>query len=162
MATRKRPTGDEPRWLDAREAAAWFEVVGLMTRLPALLDAQLQRDAQLTHFEYTLLAALSAMPDRTQRMTALGELISASPSRLSHVVTRLEERGYVERSRCPGPGRATTVALTDAGRAKLAEAAPGHVRTVRELVIDLLDPDQLESLVAIGQRLRASLGDPGM
>ena len=146
-----------PRWLDDRQQAAWMEVVVLMMRLPALLDAQLQRDADLTHFEYGVMSSLSTAPDRTLRMSALADFTSASLSRLSHVVSRLERRGYVERSRCDGPGRATNVRLTDAGYRKVVEAAPGHVDTVRQLVIDHLDGEQLDALVEIGRRIRPAL-----
>lgn len=67
-----------------------MEIVVLMMRLPALLDAQLQRDADLTHFEYGVMSSLSTAPDRTLRMSALADFTSASLSRLSHVVSRLE------------------------------------------------------------------------
>jgi DNA-binding MarR family transcriptional regulator len=145
------------RWLDDRERAAWMEIVVVMTKLPAMLDAQLQRDADLTHFEYGMMSMLSTSPDQTRRMHELADLTSASLSRLSHVVSRLERRGFVERTRCEGPGRATNVTLTEAGLAKVVDAAPGHVETVRRLVIDHLDDRHLDALVDIGRRLRPAL-----
>ncbi|MEK8225412.1 MarR family transcriptional regulator [Oerskovia sp. M15] len=66
-----------------------------------MLDAQLQRDAHLTHFEYLVLAMLSEAPDHTLRMTDLALKTNATLPRLSHVVKRLEGRGYVERKPCP-------------------------------------------------------------
>jgi MarR family protein len=77
-----------------------------------LLDAQLQRDAGLTFFDYMVLALLSGQPGWTMRVSALAAAISASLSRLSHVASRLEARGYFTRQRCPGPGRATSATLT--------------------------------------------------
>ncbi len=134
-----------------------MEIVVLMMRLPALLDAQLQRDADLTHFEYGVMSSLSTAPDRTLRMSALADFTSASLSRLSHVVSRLERRGFVRRSRCDGPGRATNATLTDAGYRAVVDAAPGHVETVRRLVMDQLDGKHLDALVEIGHRLRPAL-----
>jgi DNA-binding MarR family transcriptional regulator len=157
MAKRTASSAATPRWLDEHEQAAWMEIVVLMMRLPALLDAQLQRDSDLTHFEYGVMSSLSTAPDRTHRMTYLAGVSSATLSRLSHVVSRLERRGFVERSRCDGPGRATNVTLTATGYRKVVEAAPGHVDTVRRLVIDHLDVEQLDALVEIGRRIRPAL-----
>ncbi|MFK8022812.1 MAG: MarR family winged helix-turn-helix transcriptional regulator [Ilumatobacter sp.] len=146
------------RWLDEREATAWIEVAGLATRLPAALDSQLQRDADLSFFEYMVLSMLDMSDERTRRMSDLAALTSASLSRLSHVVSRLEKRDYVKRSRCKGGvGRATNATLTDAGHAKVVEAAPGHVAAVRELLIDALTPADLDALIDVGSRVRPRL-----
>ena len=65
------------------------------------------------------------------------------------MVTRLSERGILQRSACPDDGRATNVHLTDQGYALLVAAAPGHVTQVRESFLDALAPEQLEQLDAI-------------
>jgi len=124
-----------------------------------LLDAQLQRDAGLTFFEYMVLALLSGQPGRTMRVSALAAAISASLSRLSHVASRLEARGYFTRQRCPGPGRATSATLTGAGYAKVAAVAAGHLQAVRDFLIDILTRGELRSLAAIGARIHDRL-DP--
>ena len=105
-----------------------------------MLDSQLRRDADLTHFEYFVLAMLSEAPDRTLRMTALAQRTNATLPRLSHVVRRLEDRGLVERFPCPEDGRATNARLTEAGWDAVVAAAPGHVDTVRHHVIDAAHP----------------------
>lgn len=145
-------------WLDDRETTAWIEVAMLVTRLPAALDSQLQRDADLSFFEYMVLSMLDMSDERTRQMSELAALTSASLSRLSHSISRLEKRGFVERSRCKGGvGRATNATLTDAGHAKVAEAAPGHVAAVRELLIDAITPDDIDAIIAIGDRIRPRL-----
>lgn len=150
------------RWLNEREHDAWLETAVLITRLPAALDAQLLRDSQISFFEYQVLSMLSMAPDRTRRMSDLAAVTSSSLSRLSHVVSRLEKRGLVARSRCPGEaGRATNAMLTEAGMAKVVEAAPGHVAQVRELLIDGLAPDQLRSLTEIGSLVRRRMDPTG-
>ena len=138
-----------PRWLDADERAAWIRLVALTELLPGVLDAQLRRDADLTHFEYWVLSMLSEAKDRTSRMTALAERTSASLSRLSHVASRLEARGLIERFPCPEDRRATNARLTAQGWDKVVETAPGHLHAVRHYVIDGLDREQLAQLVAI-------------
>ena len=136
-------------WLDDEQQAAWVRLIAMVELLPGVLDTQLRREADLTHFEYFLLAMLSEAPERTLRMTALAVRTNATLPRLSHVVRRLEERGLVERFPCPEDGRATNARLTEAGWAKVVETAPGHVATVRRNVIDALSPKQVEQLAAI-------------
>ena len=148
------------RWLNPQELEAWLALAGLMTRLPSLLDAQLQRDADLSFFEYMVLASLSDAPERTLQMSHLAAMTSSSLSRLSHAASRLEQQGYLTRSRCPGGvGRATNATLTEAGVVKITAAAPGHVRGVRELLFDALTDRDIAALVTIGRRLRPRL-DP--
>lgn len=142
-----------PHWLDGEEMDAWMQVVALMTRLPAALDAQLQRDSGISHFEFAVMARLSESPQRTQRLSTLATLTNGSLSRLSHVITRLERRGWVRRETCPHDGRYTNGVLTDQGYAVVAASAPGHVEIVRRLVIDVLDRDELKQLQAIGHKV---------
>ncbi len=146
-------TSSEPRWLSPDEQRAWRAFATILFKLPPTLDAQLQRDARLSHFEYVVLAALSEAPDRTLRMSDLAAISNGSLSRLSHVVKRLERRNWVRRAPCPQDGRYINATLTDAGFAKLEASAPGHLRIVRSLVIDALTPDQLEQLTEIGGRI---------
>ncbi|HEX4092929.1 MAG TPA: MarR family transcriptional regulator [Trebonia sp.] len=140
-------------WLSDEEQAAWRPIVGLLFRFPALLDAQLQKDAGVSHFEYLVLANLSEAPGRTLRMSDLAALASGSLSRLSHVVSRLEAKGWVRRESCPGDGRFINAVLTDPGWQKVVEIAPGHVAAVRRQLIDALTPEELRSLGEISAKL---------
>jgi DNA-binding MarR family transcriptional regulator len=141
------------RWLDDREMAAWVRLAAVMELLPGVLDQQLRRDSDVTHFEYWVLAMLSEAPDRTLRMTALAARTSGTLPRLSHVVKRLEERGLVERFPCPQDRRATNARLTAAGWELVQQAAPGHLEAVRAHVVDALSPDQLEALRGIADAI---------
>ena len=120
----------EPRWLNQEELAAWLANSAIMTSLSAALDARMQRESRLTFFEYSVLSVLSEEEDRTMRMSALAVRTSASLSRLSHVVGRLEKRGLLARTRVSGPGRRTDTTLTRAGHDVVVAAAPGHVAAV--------------------------------
>ncbi len=150
---------DETRWLNPEQLRSWIALVGVVERLPGVLDSQLQRDAQLTHFEYYVLAMLSEAPERTLRMTALATITNSTLPRLSHVVSRLEKRGYVERTPCPEDRRATNAHLTPAGWEKVVATAPGHVGTVRENVVDLLSDEEFAQLGAAMSKLLDKL-DP--
>src|SRR5687767_9175593 len=105
-------TPQEPRWLDDEEQQTWLALVGMIIRLPAALDAQLQRDAGMSHFEYQVLAGLSMSPGRTRRMSELAGFTEGSLSRLSQAVGRLEKRGWVRRTPDPADGRYTLAVLT--------------------------------------------------
>jgi len=143
----------EPQWLTEEERDAWIPLVGMLIKLPAALDAQLQRDAGLSHFEYMVLSRLSEAPRHTLRMSDLAILANGSLSRLSHVVTRLERRGWIRRESCPADGRYTNAVLTDDGWAKVVDVAPGHVAAVRQLVVDALSPEQIGQLRGIAQQI---------
>jgi DNA-binding MarR family transcriptional regulator len=152
-------TSIEPRWLSSEERQTWLTVVGVMMRLPGALDAQLQRDAGLSHFEYLVLAGLSEAPERTRRMSDLAGFAESGLPRLSQVVGRLEKRGWVRRSPDPSDGRITLATLTEEGWEKVVQTAPGHVEAVRTLVFDPLTKAQVRQLTDIGQRIMRAI-DP--
>lgn len=139
----------DTRWLDEGEQRAWLKLAGVMLKLAPALDSQLQRDSEMTHFDYLCLAMLSESGERTLRMSELATQVNASLSRLSHVVKKLETRGWVERYPCPDSGRVTMVRLTEAGWGVLVAAAPGHVETVRSLVFEGLAPEDVAHLERI-------------
>jgi DNA-binding MarR family transcriptional regulator len=150
------PGDAAPRWLDATQQAAWRQLVQVLFRLPSALDSELQRDAGISSFEYMVLSGLSEAENRTLRMSDLAVMAGGSLSRLSHVVSRLEKRGWVRREPCPGDGRFVNAVLTDDGWDKVVATAPGHVVAVRRLVVDALSPQELSALGgACGQVLRA-------
>jgi DNA-binding MarR family transcriptional regulator len=150
----------DSRWLDAEERQTWLALASALNRLPAALDAQLRRDAGISHFEYQVLALLSEAPDRTLRMSELATLAEGSLPRLSQVVARLEQRGWMRRTPDPADGRYTLATLTDQGLAKVTEAAPGHVQEVRRLVFDPLTKTQSRQLREISRRIMRAI-DPG-
>ncbi|TDT97527.1 DNA-binding MarR family transcriptional regulator [Streptomyces sp. 846.5] len=149
----------EPRWLDADESQAWLALASTLIRLPSALDEQLRRDAGISHFEYQVLARLSQVPDGTLRMSVLAVQTEGSLPRLSQVVARLEQRGWVRRTPDPEDGRYTLAILTDEGRTKVDQAAPGHVEEVRRLVFDPLTKTQTRQLREIGRRITHAI-DP--
>src|SRR5215510_14327729 len=152
-------TPPEPRWLDADEHQTWMALAAMIIRLSAALDAQLERDAGISHFEYQVLAGLSMSPERTRRMSDLAAFAEGSLSRLSQVVTRLENRGWIRRTPDPTDGRYTLASLTDDGWDKVVATAPGHVEEVRRLVFDPLTKAQQRQLRAIGERINRAV-DP--
>ena len=152
-------TDDESmtRWLNEDERAAWLKLAGVALKLAPTLDSQMQRDSDMTHFDYMCLAMLSEADGRSLRMSELAAMVNASLSRLSHVVTKLEKRGWVERAPSPDSGRVTLARLTDTGWKTVVAAAPGHVETVRDLVFEDLAPGDVAALERVAGAILARI-----
>jgi DNA-binding MarR family transcriptional regulator len=144
------------RWLTAEEQRAWRLFVQACESVFAGTDAQLVRDSGIPHGYYEILVHLSEAPARALRMTELARASTYSKSRLSHAVSRLEERGWVLRRECPTDRRGQVAQLTDEGFAALAAAAPGHVDQVRKSLIDVLTPEQVMQLGEISAAIIAA------
>jgi DNA-binding MarR family transcriptional regulator len=136
----------DPCWLDEDERGLWLRLHGLSERLLSHVDSQLRRDAGLTRYEYYVLAMLSESPTRSRPMSELALATNGSLSRLSHAAAKLEADGWLTRSHAAGQRRSVVATLTEEGRCKIAESAPGHVAAVRERIFDHLTPDQVKAL----------------
>ncbi|WP_410617070.1 MarR family winged helix-turn-helix transcriptional regulator [Amycolatopsis sp. lyj-109] len=147
-----------PRWLNAEEKRAWNAFLGTYELLNRRLDQQLKQDSGISHLQYVILARLSGAPDRELRMAELACAVSNSKSGLTYQISQLERAGLVRRRACESDPRAVYAVLTDEGITLLEEAAPGHVALVRELLIDVLTPDQLHALAdGLGEANRRML-----
>jgi DNA-binding MarR family transcriptional regulator len=153
-------TPAEPRWLDAREQRAWRAWLYSAQLLQDRLDRDLMHTTGISHAYYEILVALSETPGRMMRMSELADRCLSSRSRLSHAVSRLEERGWVRRQVCEEDGRGQLAVLTDDGFAALEGAAPIHVESVRTHLFDQLTPEQVEHVRDFGETLLRHL-DPG-
>jgi DNA-binding MarR family transcriptional regulator len=134
------------RWLSAEEKRAWTALRTTYALLHQRMDQQLKRDAGLSHLQYEILSRLAAAPERELRMTELACAVANSKSGLTYQIGQLEQAGLVNRRTCESDVRAVYAVLTDSGEARLSEAAPGHVALVRELLMDVLSPEQLRAL----------------
>ncbi len=150
-------TNDGPRWLTDTEMATWLPLTRLLVLLPSSLDAELREDAGISHVYYQILAMLSEAPDRQLRMGQLARMTATSLSRLSHAVSSLESRGWVERCPSPDDRRGQVARLTETGLDTLRSAAPGHVAEVRRRVFDHLDEQETRQLATIVRRLTDQL-----
>ncbi len=157
-------TGDAPgavRWLDDGEQRTWRAFLSMTQLLTERVDRQLHQEAGVPHTYYEMLVRLSEAPGRTLRMSELAESSLSSRSRVSHAVSRLEDRGWIRREPCATDGRGFNAVLTDAGMAALEAAAPSHVETVRRTVFDQLTPEQQEQLRDVSETLLAYLTATG-
>ncbi len=148
----------ETKWLDDREMRAWDGFLAASALVNRRLDQQLKDDSGLSHPQYEILVRLARAPEGELRMTELANGLVNSKSGLTYQVTQMEKAGLVRRRTCPSDVRGIYAVLTDAGRDRLTEAAPGHVTTVREVLVDVLTPEQLDALAdglgEVSRRLR--------
>src|SRR3954454_1328326 len=149
-----------PRWLDVEEQKAWRAWLYSSLLLQDRLDRELTHTTGISHAYYEILVQLSETPGRALRMSELADRSLSSRSRLSHAVSRLEERGWVRRQVCESDGRGLLAVLTDEGFAALEAAAPVHVEGVRTHLFDQLSPAQVAAMRDIGETLLRHLDPP--
>jgi DNA-binding MarR family transcriptional regulator len=155
------PNGSDSDAFTADELEIWSSVATLLEWLPAALDAQMQRDSTISHFEYGILFALSQADEESLTMKELAGFANSTLSRLSRAVARLERRQWVTRGPDPDDGRTTIATLTESGLAATRAAAPGHVALVRRLVFDSLTPAQARALGSASRRITSAIADEG-
>jgi DNA-binding MarR family transcriptional regulator len=121
------------------------------------LDRELQRGQGIPLAYFQILACLARAPQRTLRMSDLADHLHAPRSRLSHSVTRLEERGWVQRLSCPEDKRGTYAMLTERGLAALETAAPSLVQCARRHLFAQLAPTEVQQLRALSETIASHL-----
>ena len=128
-----------------RGLAAWRSMLRAHATLMRRLDTDLEGETGLALADFDVLAQL-AMAHGELRMTELADRALISRSGMSRRVARLADEGLVRRDKAGTDGRGVVVALTEAGKARLAETAPVHVRGISKLFVARLDDQELAIL----------------
>ncbi|MFD5418717.1 MarR family winged helix-turn-helix transcriptional regulator [Streptomyces sp. NPDC127069] len=152
------PESAHPRWLTESEQDAWYAWRRMFPLVNAEIARDLHQDSALSEADYDVLSVLGSTDGHRMRITALAGLMSWSRSRLSHQLTRMEQRGLVRREEVACDGRGAEVVLTASGVDAITEAAPRHVESVRRHLIDVLTLDQLRTFAEVGEVLRRNFG----
>lgn len=134
-----------PRWLTPDQQKVWRSWLDAVARIDSHLDHAL-RPYGLDLGEYEILVRLSEAPDRQMRMSDLAEAARQSRSRLTHTVARMEKKQLLVREPCSSDRRGVIATLADAGYELLETAAPAHVESVREVLVDVVDPTDFEAM----------------
>ncbi|AEE45048.1 MarR family winged helix-turn-helix transcriptional regulator [Cellulomonas fimi] len=154
-ATSSRAAAPEPTppggWLTAEQQQHWRAFRSGVARLTAVLEHELLERTGLSTHEYEVLVRLSERPGRTMRMSELADGLVHSRSRLTHTIRRMEDAGLVARTPCAEDARGVNCTLTERGWARLVDAAPEHVQSVRDHLVDVLTPEQFAALGAAMQ-----------
>jgi DNA-binding MarR family transcriptional regulator len=140
------PPSSEP--LSAEEEAVARALGRLIVVLPRVLDADLEREQRMSLSEYSALRHLSEKPARRMRMNELAAACDMSLSGMTRLADKLESLGYLQRARCERDARGLEAVLTDAGFARLRQAWPSHLASVRRHIFDHLGGIDLGKLAA--------------
>lgn len=136
----------EPRWLSEEEQAFWRLLLETVRKLDLVVESSLLASADLSSPEFGVLVTLSEADEQCLRLRDLCTELSWDRSRASHQITRMERRGLVTKEKSPGDGRGVVVRLTDLGMERLKAAVPDHVETVRRVVFDELNHDDIPAI----------------
>jgi DNA-binding MarR family transcriptional regulator len=148
---------DDPRRLTAEEAEL-FDAFYVMRRgFDRALDAQLQRDHGVSMSEIEVLMALVRAPGRRLRVRELVAATGWEKSRISHQVTRLEARGFIDRQACADDHRASYIHLTGHGRRVVVHALPEHTATIRRILFDPLTEEQQAQFLEVSRRMAEAI-----
>lgn len=142
------------------EEAFVRELSRVMLALPRAVDADIVREAGLPLAEYTPLMHLSEAPGKAMRMSELAAACNITLSGMTRVVTRLEKQGWVERTKSAQDGRGWNAALTDTGLARLEQAWPTFLVSVRRHLVDHFSGQDLTQLTATLQHVATSDDEP--
>lgn len=146
-------------WLDDDEMRAWIAFVSSAALVDRELDQQLKEDMGLSHLQYQILMTLNRADSGAMRMTELAERLINSKSGLTYQIGQMEKAGLVTRRQCEWSKSGVLAEITAEGRATLERAAPGHVEAVRELVIDVLTPEQRQAIADGLGKVRDRIAD---
>lgn len=144
--------------LTGLEMSAWRGFLEAHRRVTDVLEAELREQEDLPLAWYDVLVQLSESPTQSLRMQELADAVLLSKSGLTRLVDRMQDAGLVERAPCNDDGRGIMAVLTDAGHARLREAAATHVTGVREHFADVLRPGEAAILAQALSRIAASAG----
>lgn len=146
-----------PTALSLEQETAWHAYQRMRLRLAEYLNRELTQRTGLSEADYEILAFLAERPHTPVRALALRCGLQWEKSRLSHQLRRMEERGLVQRLACPTDNRSFEVAITDAGREKVAVARTVLAELVQHHVFAALTDEQVDALRGIADAILATL-----
>jgi DNA-binding MarR family transcriptional regulator len=149
------PRADDPR------LRAWIAFLRAYAGVTRRLEAELHAERDLGLAEYDTLVQLALADDRRLRMSELAERVVLSRSGVSRLVDRLEATGLVARAACTEDARVAWATLTDAGLARLRDAAPVHLRGVETHFLAQIPDGDREALVRALETVARGLRDQG-
>ncbi|MFI5892717.1 MarR family winged helix-turn-helix transcriptional regulator [Actinoplanes sp. NPDC051513] len=133
---------------------AWRTFIETSWALHTHLEDDLRAQTGLSMNDYHVMVVLSEAPGRRLRMGELAGRLVFSPSRITYQINSMVKRGLVLKQPCPEDGRGQEAVLTDEGMTALESAAPLHLVTVRDRFIDRLEPDELEVIARVFDKVR--------
>jgi DNA-binding MarR family transcriptional regulator len=137
--------------------AAWQAFIRAHATLMRQLAMDLVDDIGLTLGDFDVLAQLGQAGGEL-RISELAAQAYSSRSGMTRRIDRLVDEGLVTRANTDTDGRGVVVALTEAGVARLSEAAPVHLFRVRQLFVDRLSDEELATLATALEKVVVDCG----
>lgn len=144
------------RYMTPEELRAWTRFLDAGRLMEELLARHLKDDHGMLHGEYEVLVRVDGAGGR-MRLRELADQVVASHSRLSHMLDRLERRGWIRREPIPSDGRGLDAVITPAGRQALAESAGEHAALIRQFLLDQMSDDELALVADVMDRVATKL-----
>ena len=135
------------------EQELWRAFFLMRRQLELTLERRLQADAGISTADYEILKALHSDPARRLRAGHIGDLIGWEKSRVSHQITRMEQRDLVRREECGDDARGVWIVLSAEGDRAVLNAEPDRRDAVRQYFFDVLDDDEKRTLTAISHKV---------
>ncbi|MBP1816619.1 MarR family transcriptional regulator [Mycobacterium sp. OAE908] len=139
--------------LKPAQMRTYFALTEAASLLQYAVQEQLQAEGGLSYVQFEVLAKL-VDADRPLTMTELADGVVYSRSGLTHQAGILEKAGLIAREVSTRDKRSTVVAITKAGRARVAKVLPGHIEVVRDLLYGSLTEQDVDTLGDIMSRVR--------
>ena len=146
-------------WLTDEQQRTWRNWLRLNRELQATLAREIAATSDLSMADFGVLVQLTDVPEGRARISELADNLGWERSRVSHQLKRMQTRGLVERFECEEDGRGSFVGVTAAGRSAIQDAAPGHVASVRRLVVDHLTAEEFADFGRLVERLLEAIDD---
>jgi DNA-binding MarR family transcriptional regulator len=147
------PSMAEIRTLEPDEWELWDTWMRAQRLLARELDRSLQRDCDISKAEFSVLVTLWRAPGGEMRVGELSESLDWEKSRVSHLLTRMENRGFVNRAECGASGRRTGIELTAKGRSTAESAILRHAGNIRHYFFDTLTPQHAAAIRAWSEQM---------
>lgn len=135
------------------QITAWTNYQRMRLRLTERMNKQMTDKTGLSEADFEILIALTETSAESVRAIALRCGLEWEKSRLSHQLKRMEARGLVMREDCVEDNRGAVIRVTEHGRKLATEARAYYEEALREYVIDVLSPDQLDALGSIAETI---------
>ena len=133
-------------YLSDAEFHAWHGSLLFTSSTTRALDEALTAAHGISVKEFDVLITLFNTPGGRLRMAELADRVVLSASGVTHLVTRLERDGLVQRIVDDNDRRSFFAAVTPAGRQRLRDSRPTHNEVIRERLTRRLTPAQLNTL----------------
>lgn len=137
----------------ARELEVWRAFYTMRRHLEAKLERRLQADAGISSADYEILIALHQEPTKRLRAGRIGDIIGWEKSRVSHQISRMEQRDLLTREECGDDARGVWIVLSEEGSRAVRAALVDRTAAVREYFFDVTTPEEQDLIVGLSGKV---------